>query len=77
MTVDIRAVRLVQLTESEARQILMWATGPEGAGLHPTFEEASMATKMREVLASFEVGRTLTMEEVNLIRARRTTKGNP
>lgn len=65
------SVRLVQLTEEEARRILTWTTGPERSGLEPTSDEIALADKMRMVIASFEAGRTLTPDEVELIRARR------
>lgn len=65
------SVRLVQLTEDEAKRILQWTIGPEVAGLQPTSDEIALATKMREVIASFEAGRTLTMEEVDMIRRHR------
>lgn len=64
-------VRLVQLTEDEAKRILQWVTGPEIAGLQPTRDEIDLSAKMREVIASFEAGRTLTMEEVDMIRRHR------
>jgi hypothetical protein len=60
--------RLVELTETEVKSILMHYQGPEIAGLQPTDMERSLCQKMVAVLASFLAERRLSPEEWKLIR---------
>lgn len=67
-------VRIVQITEDEARSILLKFDGPRRANLQPTDLETSIVDKMEIVLASFAAERTLTMEEVDLLREHRARR---
>jgi len=66
-------VRIIQITEEEARYVLLKFDGPRRAGLQPTDLETSIVEKMEIVIASFAAERTLTMEEVDVIRQHRAS----
>jgi len=65
------AVRLVKLTEAEARSILRWVSRPEVAGLQSINDDSRLATKMQEAIDSFEDERELSGEEMELVRKHR------
>jgi len=64
-------IRIIQITEDEARAIRSHFDGPRRANLQPTDLEIGIIDKMEIVLASFAAERTLTMEELDIIRQHR------